>query len=83
MERKFYHMSFMYYCVTGCILTILLSLLASLKFGFNDVSTMDPNLLAPFMRKFTLRKEYLSVRPDIKERSIIIQAFEMNNLSSS
>lgn len=77
-------MSHMYYCVTGCALTILLSLLASFKFGLNDISTMDPNLLAPFMRKFIKTKEYLSVRPDIKERSTIIHAFEMKeNLSNN
>uniref|UniRef100_T1GXU6 Uncharacterized protein n=1 Tax=Megaselia scalaris TaxID=36166 RepID=T1GXU6_MEGSC len=44
---------------------------------------MDPNLLPSFMRKFTTSKEYLSVRPDIKERSRIIHAFEIKeNLSN-
>lgn len=69
----------MYYCATGCVLTILISLLSSFMFGVNDVSTMDPNILAPFMRKFIKTREYKSVRPDIKERSTIINAFEMKD----
>ncbi|XP_055374973.1 sodium-coupled monocarboxylate transporter 1 isoform X1 [Condylostylus longicornis] len=74
LEKPFYHMSFMFYTVFGCITTIVCSCLSTLVFGFANTEDMDPILFSPVIRKYIKTKEYFSIRSGIKEMQTIITA---------
>ncbi|XP_032593224.1 sodium-coupled monocarboxylate transporter 1 isoform X1 [Drosophila grimshawi] len=59
-ERNVYHLSFFWYTALGCAICTVVSLLASLVFGWQDVSEMDPALVTPCIRRF-LPKKYEAV----------------------
>ncbi|XP_064554485.1 sodium-coupled monocarboxylate transporter 2-like isoform X3 [Drosophila montana] len=50
-----YHMSFLLYTLTGASLNIVLSNLATFIFGRQDVNSVDPQLLAPFVQRLMLK----------------------------
>ncbi|KAG5668442.1 hypothetical protein PVAND_016382 [Polypedilum vanderplanki] len=51
-SKQIYHMSYLYYTVFGALLVIIISVLLSFIFGFQDARKIDKRLVAPFMRKF-------------------------------
>ncbi|KAG5681247.1 hypothetical protein PVAND_010698 [Polypedilum vanderplanki] len=51
-ERNIFHISFIYYTLLGSVIVIVTSILYSFIVGFNDLSDVDINLLAPFLRKY-------------------------------
>lgn len=50
-------MSYMWYTFFGASVTIIVAHLLIVVFGFNDASTMDATLLAPFLRRFAFKKK--------------------------
>ncbi|XP_017868992.1 PREDICTED: sodium-coupled monocarboxylate transporter 2-like, partial [Drosophila arizonae] len=69
-----YHISFLLYTMTGALLNIIISNLATfLYFGRQDVSSVDPLLLAPFVQRHLLKKsQYESVQ--LKSRATIVES---------
>jgi len=56
-------MSFLLYTLTGATLNILLSNLATLIFGRQDVNAVDVKLLAPVLQRYmSKKKEYEAVK---------------------
>ena len=50
-EREFHHISYLYYMPLGAIITCTAAVILSLFFGFEDPRSVDPQLLAPMIRK--------------------------------
>lgn len=48
---QIHHVSYIWYTLIGCTICIVVSLIISYIFGPNDPADLDPNLLAPFVRK--------------------------------
>lgn len=51
-EPQIHHISYLLYTFCGAFITIVISLVVSYLTGFNNLSDMDPNLVAPFLRKY-------------------------------
>lgn len=75
MEQQFYHISYLYHCPLGALLTCFWSFILSFFFGFEDAGKVDSRLLAPFMRKHFKSRILHSV--DGKDSKAIIVSFEM------
>lgn len=60
-EKSIYHISFLWYCPLGFVITILLSVLSSFIFGWNDTSEVDINLIAAPIHRFMKLRKYKSV----------------------
>ncbi|XP_033238513.1 sodium-coupled monocarboxylate transporter 1 isoform X6 [Drosophila pseudoobscura] len=60
-ERNLYHLSFFWYTAFGGVICTVFSLLASLFFGWEDLSQMDPALITPCMRRFLPNKNCQAV----------------------
>ncbi|XP_037950756.1 sodium-coupled monocarboxylate transporter 1-like [Teleopsis dalmanni] len=56
-----HNVSFLWYTTIGSTLTILISLIATLFFGSQDTSQVDPILVVPFVRKFMKPSKYTSM----------------------
>lgn len=50
--KPIHHISYLYYTTTGALITIVVSLCATLVFGRQDTKDVPAELLAPFVRKF-------------------------------
>lgn len=48
---QIYHISYLWYTLVGSSICIIVSLIASFIIGANKPSELNPNLLAPFVRK--------------------------------
>ncbi|XP_017848102.1 sodium-coupled monocarboxylate transporter 1 isoform X3 [Drosophila busckii] len=57
-HRSLYHMSFLLYTLTGCLLNVIGSNLASFVFGRQDVYAVDEQLLSPFVQRILRRHKY-------------------------
>lgn len=55
-ERDFFHLSFMYYTLLGSTMVVFSSVIFSFLFGFDVISNVNVNLLAPFLRKYFSKK---------------------------
>ncbi|KAH8293443.1 hypothetical protein KR054_000567, partial [Drosophila jambulina] len=60
-ERNIYHLSFFWYTALGGVICTVVSLLASVIFGWEDLNKMDPALITPCMRRFLPNKNYEAV----------------------
>nr|XP_036675383.1 sodium-coupled monocarboxylate transporter 1 isoform X4 [Drosophila suzukii] len=60
-ERNLYHLSFLWYTALGGVICTIVSLLAGLIFGWEDLNKMDPALITPCMRRFLPKKNYQAV----------------------
>lgn len=49
---QIYHISYLWYTFFGALISIIIALAVSYVTGFNRLSDMDPNLVAPFLRKY-------------------------------
>ena len=79
LEKEFHHISYLYYTPLGAIITCMASFIFSLLFGFEDPNNVDPQLLAPFMRKYfnsRIIEETETINGDTKTIHI---EFEMKN----
>lgn len=62
-EKHIYQVSYLYYTLIGSMIVVITSIAFSFVFGFEDSSSVDPRLLAPFLRKYiksTSRKQPLA-----------------------
>lgn len=50
-----HHISYLWYTLLGALITITVSLMVSFATGANDPRKLNPNLLAPFVRRAILR----------------------------
>lgn len=76
---ELHHMSYLFYCVLGATITIIVGLAASFAFTAQNPSDIDPLLLAPCIRKYIKPQKLLSIRPDLKEQNCIIHAFDIKD----
>lgn len=65
-EKSFHHVSYLYYMPLGALITCISAFFLSLIFGFEDPSNVDPQLLAPFVRKY-FKPRVIEVKRDILE----------------
>ncbi|XP_015600150.1 sodium-coupled monocarboxylate transporter 1 isoform X2 [Cephus cinctus] len=76
-----YHISYLWYTVTGALVTISVGLLVSL-ISSEDVQNLDPMLLAPFIRKYLKKrdkslhqvkvsKQEVGTQPEVQSRQTI------------
>ena len=54
---RIHHISYIWYTLVGCAICIIVSLITSYFTGPNNPADMNPNLLAPFVRKLIKAKE--------------------------
>lgn len=64
-DRNIYHLSFFWHTALGGVICTGVALLASLVFGWQNVSQMDPALITPCMRRFLPKRDYEAV--DLEE----------------
>ena len=57
----FHHISFLWYTGLGAVITIVVALLATLYFGKQDTSEVNPKLVTPLLRKYMKKYKYNSV----------------------
>lgn len=50
-----YHISYLWYTLLGALITIVVALIVSFATGANDPRKLNPNLLAPFVRRLIWR----------------------------
>ncbi|XP_075145578.1 kin of rumpel isoform X1 [Haematobia irritans] len=72
IAQYIYQMSFFFYAAVGCFISIIVAHLASLVFGRNNPSAMNPRLFPPFIRKLIEFKEYESVFEKDEDEQIVI-----------
>nr|CAD7404828.1 unnamed protein product [Timema cristinae] len=60
-----YRLSYMWYYMVGCVVTILVSVVVSLLTQSKDVSPVDPKLLSPLIRRFMPTKKKDKLGADI------------------
>ncbi|CAG2060037.1 unnamed protein product [Timema podura] len=60
-----YRLSYMWYYMVGCVVTILVSVVVSLLTQTKDVSPVDPKLLSPLIRRFMPTKKKDKLGADI------------------
>lgn len=74
-EFAIYHISYIWYTLFGAFLTIVVSLIASFIIGPNNPRSVDPKLLAPFVRKWLgtdgKREEPVGNEGDIRHASCL------------
>ncbi|XP_065354358.1 sodium-coupled monocarboxylate transporter 2-like [Calliphora vicina] len=63
----FHHLSFLWYTGLGAGVTIAVALLATLYFGKQDSSEVDPKLITPILRKYMNKYKYSSVAITMNE----------------
>jgi len=64
-------LSFLWYTALGGVICTIVSLLAGLIFGWEDLNKMDPALITPCMRRFLPKKNYEAVNmQDLFKRKI-------------
>lgn len=78
-EKRFHHISYLYYMPLGAIITCVSAFLLSFIFGFEDPNNVDPRLLAPVMRKYFNSRIEQSVREDVDGNEETVVKFEMKN----
>ena len=77
LNREFHHISYLYYMPLGAIITCLSAFILSFVLGFEDPNSIDPQLLAPFMRKYFASKAFQSVEDNNDGSETLITNFEM------
>lgn len=74
-DFNIYHISYLWYTLFGCLITIAVSGIVSTISGFNDPRKMDPKLFAPIIRKYfeleLKREEPLGTEDDIRYASCV------------
>uniref|UniRef100_A0A6P4FGM2 Sodium-coupled monocarboxylate transporter 1 isoform X3 n=1 Tax=Drosophila rhopaloa TaxID=1041015 RepID=A0A6P4FGM2_DRORH len=74
-EQNLYHLSFLWYTALGGVICIVISVLAGLIFGWEDLDKMDPALITPCMRRFLPNKNYEAVNmQDLFKRKVEIES---------
>lgn len=72
-DYNIYHISYLWYTLTGALITIITSTIFSAIKGFNNPHEMDPQLFAPCIRKYLKldmkREEPLGTENDIRYAS--------------
>jgi solute carrier family 5 (sodium-coupled monocarboxylate transporter), member 8/12 len=72
---QIYHISYLWYTLVGSAICIIVSLIASYIMGPNKPSELNPNLLAPFVRK--LIKPRSSEAASNKGENVIEISFQL------
>lgn len=76
-EFHIYHISYLWYTLVGSSICIIVSLIASFAIGPNRPSELNPNLLAPFVRK--LIKPRSSEAATNKAENVIEISFQLKS----
>lgn len=75
---QLHHISYFYFSILASATTVIVAFIATLIERDNDPTTVDPKLLAPFMRKFFLpvggeRMEATEHVFDIKDNKLVME----------
>lgn len=76
VTNESHHISYLYYMPLGAVITCLSAFILSFLFGFEDPNSVDPRLLAPFMRKYFTSKVLQTVVDNNDGSELIIIKFE-------
>jgi solute carrier family 5 (sodium-coupled monocarboxylate transporter), member 8/12 len=76
-EKQFHNISYLYYMPMGAIITMMSAFILSLIFGFEDPSNVDPQLLAPMIRKYFKSQVEQSVVTRDDGTDVIMTKFEI------
>ncbi|KAG5668439.1 hypothetical protein PVAND_016379 [Polypedilum vanderplanki] len=80
-SKQIYHMSYLYYTVFGALLVIIISVLLSFIFGFQDARKIDKRLVAPFMRKFIQFENQEMKTKNLKiEEESLMEIYKLKNI---
>lgn len=86
-EFAIYHISYIWYTLVGALVTITVAVIVSLLTKPNKPSDLNPNLLAPFVRKIvwkhginvTIREEPVGTEGDVYFPSTL----DLKNMAST
>ncbi|KAG5681246.1 hypothetical protein PVAND_010697 [Polypedilum vanderplanki] len=77
-EKHIWNISYLYYAPLGSSIVIITAFLLSFIFGFQDSSTVDSRLLAPFLRKYINSNESRKIQyMDASGKETVIHNFEL------
>lgn len=76
---QLHHISYLCYTILGGLITTIVGSVVSLLCEEKIECDMDPLLFSPFVRKCINSRKLLSIRPDVREKSCVIHAFETND----
>lgn len=71
--KSLHNLSYLYYTAFGALISTIITLIYSLLFGFRDPQTVDPNLLAPFIRKYFVSKGPVQMEIDLLNNESLIR----------
>ena len=82
-SKSLHHISYLYYTGFGAAITCIVGFIFTLILGKRDPRTVDPSLLAPFIRKY-YKKESVDSSQIEKEQVCLHHEFELkdNQISS-
>lgn len=81
---QIYHISYIWYTLVGSSICIIVSLVASYISGPNDPSKLNPQLLAPFVRKLIKKREHsMSTRSNNNTTSLTTSNNTSNTTETS
>ena len=72
-EKSLHNLSYLYYTAFGAVITTIISLSFSFIVGLRDPHSVDPKLLAPFIRKFFANKVPVQLEIDLLTREKLFQ----------
>lgn len=58
--HSLYKISYMWYTALGAVFTMIVSLICSFFYGFNDPKTISPKLITPPLRKFIYKEGHVT-----------------------
>lgn len=69
INKSIHHVSFLYYTLIGATITSLSGYFHSFFLGTNDLSIMNPSLIAPFLKDYIFPKQ-------MSNRTSVVHSFE-------
>lgn len=82
-EKHIYEISYLYYAPLGSAIVIVTAFLLSFIFGFQDASSVDPRLLAPFLRKYINSDSKKVKYMDASGKETVVHNFDMKESNSN
>lgn len=83
-EKHIYNISYLYYAPLGSCIVIVMSFVLSFIFGFQDASSVDSRLLAPFLRKYISSSDSTKIQyTDANGKETVIHNFEMKEANNN
>lgn len=78
-SKSLHHISYLYYTGFGAMITCVFGFIFTLILGKRDPSTVDPMLLAPFMRKYYASESKTSSQIEKDDHACLHHEFEIKD----